>query len=213
MKAIDLKQLGRTAVAVSLVAALFCLSAWFTGAAAETIEDEKGFHLGIKFAGSSLHSDEDSDADFFIKDDGGAVYLDIGYRFNPTFMLELSIGGATHSTSDPGIDTRFEVIQVLGYYRFSPDRAFRPYLKGGFGGYGLFVEEGSLSSRIKGGGIALGGGFRFFFSPHFSIGVDLTHNIVRYDHAEVSLEGFSYEWEVEEDGSATSLGVMFGYSF
>jgi hypothetical protein len=186
-----------------------------TDAVGESPEDESGFYLGLKFAGSSLHADNDADSEdsFYIKDDGGGLTLDIAYRFNRTFMLEFAVGGATHETSDPAIDARFEVVQILGYYRFSPDRAFRPYFKGGFGGYGLYVEEGPVDWRIKGGGVAIGGGFRYFFAPYFCIGLDFTHNIIQYESAEVEVEGFSYEWEIDEDGSMTSLGVIFGYSF
>jgi len=194
--------------AIILLCAVFATGTW-----AETIEDDKGFYLGLKFAGSSLHLENDRDAEFFVKDDGGGVHLDIGYRFNPTFMLELSVGGANHETSDQAIDARFEVVQILGYYRFSPQRAFRPYLKGGFSGNSLHLDAGSSSWRVKGGGIALGGGFRYFFSPHFSLGLDLTHSIVQYDDAEIAIQGFTYEWEIEKQGSATALGLQFGYSF
>ena len=204
------RRAGEALSAAAVCALLLLLS---TGAAAEVAEDDRGFSLGVKLLGSSLHVDSDSDEDAFVKDDGGGLALDVGYRFNPTFMLELCVGAASHNTSDPAIDARFEEVQVLGYYRFSPESAFRPYLKGGFGGYGLHVEEGSAGTRVEGGGVALGGGFRYFFSPHFSIGLDLTHNIVRYDTATVSLQGFSYEWAIEEDGAATTLGLAFGYSF
>ncbi len=200
---------GAALCAASMCALLLLSST----AAAEVTEDDRGFSLGVTLIGSSLHVDTDANEDLFIDDGGGGLALDVGYRFNPTFLLELCVGAANHNTSDPAIDARFEEVQVLGYYRFSPGSAFRPYLKGGFGGYGLHVEEGSISTRVEGGGVALGGGFRYFFSPHFSIGLDLTHNIIRYDTATVSLEGFSYEWAIDEDGAATTLGLAFGYSF
>lgn len=202
---------GRVLARAAIFALL--LAAPAPGALAEAIEDEKGFHLGLKLMGSSLHADNLAGDEFFIKDDGGGVQLDIGYRFNRTFMLELSFGGAGHSTSVPAIDAQFVEGLLLGYYRFSPLRAFRPFLKGGFGGYSLTIEEGAASARIEGGGIALGGGFRYFFSPHFSAGLDLTHNIIKYDTAGIDVGGFTYEWEIDEDGAETSLGLAFGYSF
>jgi hypothetical protein len=214
MFGLEMRHLSRRVIPALVVTAVFLVQSLLPMAAvAEEVEDDKGFYLGLKFMGSSLHTDPADDEAFFIKDDGGGVQLDIGYRFNPTFMLELSVGGANHETSDPKIDARFETVQIFGYYRFSPDRAFRPYLKGGFGGYGLYVEEGSVNWRVEGGGVTVGGGFRYFFSPHFSLGLDFAHNIVRYDKATVSIEGFSYEWAIDENGSMTSLGVQFGYSF
>ncbi|MFH1311972.1 MAG: porin family protein [Candidatus Eisenbacteria bacterium] len=201
------------AILISSAAIILLCAVLTTAASAETVEDDEGFYLGLKFAGSSLHIENDPDAEFFVKEDGGGVLLDFGYRFNPTFMLELSVGGANHETSDQAIDARFEIVQILGYYRFSPQRAFRPYLKGGFSGNSLHIDVDSASWRVKGGGIALGGGFKYFFSPHFSLGVDLTHSIIQYDNAEIAIEGFTYEWEIEEQGAATALALQFGYSF
>ena len=175
-------------------------------------EDDKGIFLGLKLGGASLHADESSDA-FFVKDDGGGLQLDIGYRFNPVFMLELVIGGSTHETSDPSIEARTAAVQLFAHHRFLADRPFRPYLKGGFGGYALRLESGPISAQLNGGGIAIGGGFRFFFSPHFSLGVDLTHNMIRYEEAQLSLGEFGYQTSIDEYGSLTTLGVMFGYSF
>jgi hypothetical protein len=202
---------GIRAVAVAVI--LMFASAISPASAAEVREDESGFHLGLKLLASSLHTDNDDDEEFYIKDDGGGLQLDVGYRFNPTFMLEVSLGGANHESSDPGIDAWLQVVQILGYYRFSPDRAFRPFIKGGLGGHALRVEEGSAHWTVEGGGVVLGGGFRYFFSSYFSLGLDITHNIIKYDRATIGVEGFSYEWDIDEDGSMTSLGVLFGYSF
>jgi opacity protein-like surface antigen len=208
------KSIPITLVALTALCTICTVGTAFDRAiAAEAAEDPTGFSLGLKFLGSSLHTGSDPDAEFLVKDDGGGVQLDFGYRFNPIFMLELSIGGANHETSDPAIDARFESYQILAYYRFSPERAFRPYLKGGLGGYALQIDQGSLSWRVEGGGVALGGGFRYFFNPHFSLGLDITHNTVVYDNAVVAIEGLSYEWEIDDQGSETALGLTFGYSF
>jgi opacity protein-like surface antigen len=196
-----------------LVIMLLMLSAGFSFLHAETIEDEKGIYLGLKFVGASLHSDNASDDDFNIKNDGGGIQFDFGYRFNPTFSLELSLVGSSHETSDQNIDATMAGLLIFGYYRFSPERPLRPYIKGGFGGYSLQIEEGSAKVRIEGGGVAFGAGFRFFFTSHFAIGVDLTHNIIRYDKGQLTLEGFSYETSIDEEGALTTLGLTFNYSF
>jgi hypothetical protein len=101
----------------------------------------------------------------------------------------------------------------LGYYRFLPGKTFRPYLKGGVAGYSLKLEYGSASARMTGGGIAFGGGFKCFLSRRFSLGVDFTHNMIRYDKAEFSLGQFSYESSADEYGRLTTLGITAGYSF
>jgi hypothetical protein len=208
-----LHRVSGKAILISYIAVILVGAVLSSRASAEAVEDDKGFYLGLKFSGSSLHIEDCSDDEFFIKDGGGGLHLDIGYRFNPTFMLELSIGGAEHETSDQAIDARFESVQLLGYYRFSPQNAFRPYLKGGFSGNSLDIDVGSAGWEVSGGGVVLGGGFRYFFSPHFSLGLDLAHSIIQYDNAEIGIEGFTYEWQIEENGAATALALQFGYSF
>lgn len=180
-------------------------------AIADVTEDESGVCLGLTLAGASLHSDATSD-EFHVKDHGGALQLSLGYRFNPVFTLELAIGGSKHDTSVPSIDAGVASVQILGYYRFLPEKSFRPYLKGGFAGYSLVLDAGSVDLRINGGGIAFGGGVRAFLSPIFSIGVDLTHNMIKYDDAKLSLGDLSFQSSIEEHGRLTTLGLTFGLS-
>ena len=108
---------------------------------AQVDDRARGFYLGLKFIGSSLHVDDDGDNSFFVKDDGGGVQLHAGYSFNRVFSLELSLGGANHETSVQAIDANFGLVQLFAHYRFRPGRAFRPYIKGGFGGYTLELSD------------------------------------------------------------------------
>ncbi len=209
------KQYGVASIiaTVLLILSMPSQSAGSEAGGSEAIEGDRGFYLGIKFVGSSLHTDNSAEEEFIIKDEGGGVLLDIGYGFNRTFSLELSMGGSNHETSKQSIDAHFYTLQIFGYYRFSPQRPFRPYIKGGLGAYGLELDEGSADVRIEGGGVAFGGGFRYFFSPHFSMGVDLTLNIIRYDRAKLTLEGFSIETTIDEESAMTSLGLQMAYHF
>ena len=178
---------------------------------AGAIEDEKGISLGIKLLGSSLNLDDEDDT--FIEDNGGGLQLDFGYRFNPSFALELALGGAGHETEISGIDAFFGMGQLLAYYRFLPDGAFRPYIKGGFGGYSLEIKENSESISMEGGGFVFGGGFKYFFTEHVALGLDLTHNIINYNKGKLKSGEFSVETDIDEDGSQTSLGLSLSYSF
>jgi opacity protein-like surface antigen len=182
-------------------------------AASQPVEKKSGVYLGLKIVGSSLHADDSADGDFFIKDDGGGLQIDLGYRFNRAFALEFCFGGSTHETSEQSIDAKTYSIWLFGYYRFSPDRAFRPFLKFGLGGHGLEVNAGDAGSRVEGGGVALGAGFKYFFNPHFALGLDLTTNIIQYDKATVALGSLAYTFEIDEDGSMTTLGLSFSYNF
>jgi hypothetical protein len=172
-----------------------------------------GFYLGIKFIGSSLHVDDDGESDFRVKDDGGGLLLSAGYSFNRVFSLEVSVGGANHETSVQAIDANFGVVQLFLHYRFSPGRAFRPYIKGGVGGYALELKSSDASVRTEGGGLPIGAGFDYFFSKHFSLGVDLTHNIISYDKVDFRLGEATVGFDIDEEGAMTSLGIAFAYYF
>ena len=177
------------------------------------INGGKGFYLGLRFIGSSLHVDETADDLFFVKDDGGGVEFLAGYGFNDVFSLELSLGGANHDTSDPRISANFGFFQLFALYRFAPGRSFRPYIKGGLGGYGLELQEDNITATVSGGGLAFGGGFDYFFSRHFSIGVDFTHNIIEYNKAELKFGGANFGTEIDEEGAMSSLGLALAYHF
>ncbi len=202
----NMERSGKTTV-IAVMAVLFFS---FSLSAGE-IEDETGITLGIKLIGASLNLDDEDDT--FIEDTGAGLQLDFAYRFNPVFSLELSLGGAGHETEISGIDAFFGMGQLLAYYRFRPDGAFRPYIKGGFGGYSLEIKEGSESIRMEGGGFVFGGGVRYFFTEHVALGLDLAHNIINYNKGELKLGEFSIETDIDEDGSQTSVGLGFSYSF
>jgi len=191
---------------------VLCFSLLPNVARAEVVEDESGFCLGLAVEGTSLHTDANTGV-FHVKDHGGGARFSVGYRFNPVFTLELAVGASKHETSDTAIDARIASVQILGYYRFLPEKTLRPYLKGGIAGYGLVLESGSVSARMNGGGIAFGAGVRCFLTPQFSLGLDLTHNVIKYDEAKLSLGQFSYESSIDEQGRLTTLGLILGWSF
>lgn len=181
-------------------------------ARAQVAGRDDGFYLGLRFVGSSLHVDNDDDV-FFVKDDGGGIVLLAGYSFNEVFSLELDINGLRHETSDQAIDANFAALQIFAHYRFAPGRDFRPYIKGGLAGYSLVLDAGDADVRIEGGGIPLGGGFDFFFSEHFSLGADFTHNVIEYKELSVDFEGLSLNFDVDEEGAMSSIGLNLTYYF
>jgi opacity protein-like surface antigen len=194
---------------------LACLAgpSWADEQEKPKIKGGKGFYLGLRFIGSSLHVDETGDDVFFVKDDGGGAELLFGYGFNDVFSLELSLGGANHDTSDPRISADFGFFNIFAQYRFAPGRSFRPYIKGGLGGYVLDLKEDTISASVSGGGLAFGGGFDYFFTRHFSIGADFTHKIINYDQAELRLGDSTFGTAIDEEGAQSSLGLAFAYHF
>lgn len=180
---------------------------------AQTEDRPRGAYLGIRFLGSSIHVDDDADSAFFVKDDGGGLTLHVGYSFNRVFSLEFSFGGSRHETSVQAIDANIGFVQLFAHYRFMPGSGFRPYVKGGLGGYGLELSDGTASVRIEGGGVPIGGGFDYFFSKHFALGVDFTHNIINYEQLTISLGSATAGFDMDEEGALTTLGISFGYYF
>jgi hypothetical protein len=173
----------------------------------------KGVYLGIQFNGSSLHVDENDVDEVFVEDDGGGFQLRLGYRFNHVFALELDAGGASHDTASPTVSAGVAFVQLFAIYRFVPDHSFRPYIKGGLGGYGLSLKESDISANVGGGGIAFGGGFEYYFSRHFALGMDVTLNMINYNNLELRIGGSTVGTEIDEEGGMSALGLSLGYYF
>lgn len=204
----------KSIVTLAAVALFICALSNATLLYAHEVEDASpGFYLGLTLMGSSLHADDTIDEVFTVKDDGGGAMLLLGYHFTPAFALELSAGGANHETNIQAIDADIGLLQIFALYRFAPGQQFRPYIKGGIGGYGLSFNGDGGDVTATGGGLAFGGGFSFFFTPHFALGLDLTHNIIKYDQIELSFDDITIGTEIDEEGSMSSLGLSFSYFF
>lgn len=163
--------------------------------------------------GSSIHVDEDPDAVFQIEDGGAGITLETGYTFNRVFSLELVLALTGYETSDPSIDAGLGAVQLFAHYQFRPGHQFRPFIKGGLGGYGLRLEQNSVAATVSGGGVVFGGGVDYFFTKHFAMGFDLTHSIIGYDKLEFDFEGNTTGTEIDEEGAMTTLGLTFNFYF
>ena len=198
-------------IIISMAVALCAVSA--TSVPAQVEGRDNGFYLGLRVASSDLHIDENANDTFRIDSEGSGLMLLAGYSFNRVFSLELDFGGSAHNTSDFDIDAIFGTLQLFAHYRFRPGHAFRPFVKGGLGAYGFGVEDKSNKVTIGGGGIPLGGGFDYFFNRRFSLGLDLTHNIIEYDRVDINLGSSSVSFDIDEDGAQSALGIAFQFYF
>jgi opacity protein-like surface antigen len=184
-----------------------------TDASARRVYRDHGFYAGIAFAGSFIDVNNEAGSTLSVTQDGNAVDLRVGYSFNPVFSLELALAGARHDTSDPAIDVEFSAVKLFGVYRFRPSHQMRPYLKGGLGGYSLRMEDPPASAEATGGGLAFGGGLDYFFSRHFSLGLDYTFNLIEYDAAKLNFENISVSTQIDENGAQSALGLTFSFYF
>jgi hypothetical protein len=182
-------------------------------ASAHEVQRDRGFYLGASISGASLHVDEDPDAVFQLKDGGGGLTLEAGYSFNRVFSLEVVLAGYGFETTDPNIDGGIGAFQLFAHYQFRPGHQFRPFVKGGFGGYGFHLKQDNVSANISGGGLAFGGGVDYFFTRHFAMGFDLTHNIINYDELEFNFGGNTVGTEIDEEGALTTMALTFNVYF
>jgi len=183
-------------------------------ATAQTAPRDRGFYTGMRFQGTHLSGISSEDGTFRVKEDGAGAQLYLGYSFNPVFSMELDLGGATHETSDPAIDVDMGSIQLLMHYRFRPGHGFRPFVKGGLAGYSLAFRNTPGNIRLEGGGVPVGVGFDYFFTRHFSIGLDASHNIIKYENAVADIGGASsVSVDIDAEGSMTALGMNVAFYF
>ena len=173
---------------------------------------DRGFYIGARLAGTGLAVDDNGESGFVIEEGGGGLQLFTGYSFNDVFSLEMDIVGASHETNVPAIEVSAGGLQIFAHYRFRPGHNFRPYVKGGLGGFGVRVFNNDSEVRIEGGGVPVGGGFDYFFNSHFSLGLDFTYNIIQYDKVAVDIGGATVGFDLDQDGAMSSLGLSFtGY--
>ena len=198
----------------SVLAAVAVLVLTAASASAHEINRASGFYFGASVMGTGLDANATHEQDFAINDGGGGLGLRIGWLFNPKFSLELALAAQAHETSDANIVAGLGSFDILAYYHFRGDQHLRPYVKGGFGGYGLgFGEEEESEAnlpRIQGAGLVFGGGIEYFLGDHFSLGADFTHHIINYERKELDLgDGLIQGNELDETGSASSIGLFF----
>ena len=202
---------GRT-IQLFMIAGLMLVMG-VSSAFAHDVHRDRGFYLGASIAGASNHVDEDPGAAFQLKEDGGGLTLEAGYSFNRVFSLEVVLAAYGFETSDPNIDGGIGALQLFAHYQFRPGKQFRPFVKGGLGGYGFHLKQDNVSANINGGGLAFGGGVDYFFTRHFAMGFDLTHNIINYDKLEFNFGGNTVGTEIDEEGALTTMALTFNVYF
>ncbi len=178
---------------------------------------DKGFYAGLRMGGSVLAVDE-ADNPLGVDKNGGHLGAQLGFNFNPVFSLQLELDGSRYSTETSGVDVGLGSVRLLAMYRFRPAEQFRPYVKGGFGGYNLLFdgsfEDGDIDANAEGGGLVFGGGFDYFFSPHFALGLDVAFNAINYDALVIPVSGGSdVRFDINEGGASTEIGIQTGFYF
>jgi hypothetical protein len=163
--------------------------------------------------GSNIGVNEANNSPLKVAEQGANFMLQAGYLFNRSFSLELSAGGYRHDTNAVDTELRGGTLQLAVKYRFLAQHHLRPYLKGGLGAYGLELDNGAAVARADGGGLAFGGGLDFFFNKHFSLGLDVTGNVIEYNNAELDLGTVIIPYEINEDSEQVAVSLAMNVYF
>ena len=133
----------------------------------------KGIFIGAHLNGSSIKfTDATGDAE-----NGSGLALQLGYGFTPRLALLVDVTGANIRSSSG--DYALAHVDLLARYAWtSTERAFVPFIEGGFSGMGASQDvrttSGSTSTvTISGSGATFGGGAQYYVAPSFAVGVAL----------------------------------------
>jgi opacity protein-like surface antigen len=141
--------------------------------------DNSGFMLNAHLLGNGV-SNVGADAEM---ENGGGLGVAVGWGFNDRIALYFNVDGAAieydEDTEDAPDDTYTAVTADLGVRMNFGNEGMRvrPYINAALSGLAL-VEEGEVlgedvEATLSGGGLTVGGGLQYFFSPSFALDLGL----------------------------------------
>ncbi len=134
---------------------------------------------------------------------GGVIF---GYRFGGRFLLGLQVVVATHAIIDkPDKISDVEAL-ITGTVLFRQTATLQPFLRGGFGGGGEFLDMVPDVDRVFAYGTSAiaGGGMQVRLSSRFSLDLEAVATFTNF--LEVAGES-SDTWQVRESNWGWRLGV------
>lgn len=187
----------------------------FAGDLDAQLSDNRGFMLNLHAAGNALTpvgADTESET-------GGGLGLALGYGFNDRITLYFNLDAAAVEYDEDAIDAPDDTYDLvtgdLGVrVNFgNPALKLRPYINAAFTGVAAaeqyeFAGE-DVDQIIAGGGVTIGGGLQYFFSPRLAL--DLGLQATQGAFTEVSID--DEEEEFEEGVAFTSSRVQLGLTW
>jgi len=174
----------------------------------------RGFMINAHLAGSAL-SGTGAES---ITESGGGLGLGVGYGFNDRIVLFFNLDAASMEydddveadeesyglvTGDLGVRVNFgnEGMKV------------RPYLNAAFSGVARVEEYEVLGEEVEqvvsGGGVTIGGGLQYFFSPRFALDVAVQATQGAFTDVTVDDEDEEFDEGVAFSTSRLQLGVTW----
>ncbi len=197
---------SRTILALALLAIL----------SAPTIA-EAGDRWLLGLDGLSSHVGDNDEEDIVsIEETAGGGALQFGYFLNPNFMLRIYGGGANHATSDSGLEIVFAGGLFEAVYMFRAERAWRPYVFGGLGGFSIESQQESLTYEATGAGVSFGLGACYALGRTVHLHGSMRLEAVNWEQVSVTYTlpdgtDLAVETPVEDSGLASklTLGLVF----
>ncbi len=195
-----------TSIRVSIATILLSASAAIP-AAAQTIADVRGPHLGAAINATSIKFDETAFSDDQ-RENGYGVTLYAGYNFTRNLGLTLGVTGA--NINDSGTeDFSLAHVDLAGRFSFPGRSALVPYLEVALVGVGAEYDAEGERVKFEGGGVGLGGGFNYFFARRAAL--DANFRYTGGEFSKVKIAGREVEIGDGVGFNTTRLNIGFAF--
>ncbi len=184
----------------------------------------KGLMFGLHLNGSSIASADEDNAGNSDKDrqSGGGLGAQVGWGFAKWFMLytgfdaaKVEMKGVT-GVNDDDLGGDYALIHGDIGARFSfpsPKHGFAPYLNAALTARAATGEVLNEDVSISGGGVTLGGGLMYFFTPKWALDVGVQFSTGKFTEVKVGAIKIDLDElgaDVDNTNSARiNLGVKF----
>jgi hypothetical protein len=183
--------------------------------------DTGGFCLGLQLHSSQLGTVDDAaggvPSSVYIEENGGGLGLWAGWGINESFTLRLDAAVAGHPTSDEQIEVATAGFTLEALYLFRHPDAFRPFLLGGVGVFGVASRDDEYDYSTTGPGILAGGGFYYFLGSTFAFELSGRGEFVNWREEVARRQGSGSEeivdTPIEQEGVAGKLTLGLALFF
>jgi opacity protein-like surface antigen len=193
---------------VRIATASVLLSAFLAAtASAQRAADVKGFHFGGALSATSIEMDETSFTDDE-RESGLGLNLNAGYNFNRNFGLIVALTGASIDDEGTG-DFRVGHADLGGRVSFPGRSAFVPYLELALTAMSADFEVQGQDVELEGGGLTLGAGLNYFFSPRVAFDASLRFTGGKFTKIQINDRDAGDVDELDVNTSRLNLGIAF----
>lgn len=147
-----------------------------------------------------------------IEPKGGGADIQIGYLLAPTVPLRLTIGSSEHDSSEPdfGFSDAHAMLEINRVW--NPNRAVRPYLLAGLGGFLLHPTWSRPDIRTTGGAATAGAGLILMLSRRFSLDLNARAEFINWSEERSVIENpdgstVTYESPIARRGRGGRFGI------